>query len=87
MSSLQHTATHCNALQHTATHCNLQQHTATHLLHMDKIAMSISGSLHCMSILHSGDVTKGEMIMFSTDPVWVGVGVGVRVGVRLEERG
>jgi len=28
-----------------------------------------------MSILHSGDVTKGEMIMFSTDPVWGGVGV------------
>jgi len=39
-STLQHTATHCNAqqhaathyhtLQHTATHCNTLQHTATH---------------------------------------------------------
>jgi len=30
VSSLQHTATHCNTLQHTATHCNTLQHTATH---------------------------------------------------------
>jgi len=28
--TLQHTATHCNALQHTATHCNTLQNTATH---------------------------------------------------------
>jgi len=30
VSTLQHTATHCNTLQHTATHCNTLQHTATH---------------------------------------------------------
>jgi len=29
-STLQHTATHCNALQHTATHCNALHRTATH---------------------------------------------------------
>jgi len=29
-STLQHTATHCNALQRIATHCNALQHTATH---------------------------------------------------------
>jgi len=29
-STLQHTATHCNALQHTAAHCNALQRTATH---------------------------------------------------------
>ena len=27
VSTLQHTATHCNTLQHTATHCNTLQHT------------------------------------------------------------
>jgi len=30
LSSLQHTATHCNQLQHTATHCNTLQHIAAH---------------------------------------------------------
>ena len=30
MSTLPHTATHCNTLQHTATRCNTLQHTATH---------------------------------------------------------
>jgi len=47
ITTLQHTATHCNTLQHTATHCNKLLHAATHAA--GRSASRVTGYINCAS--------------------------------------
>ena len=47
ISTLQHTATHCNKLQHTATHCSTLQYTTTHCNTLQHTAT------HCNTLQHT----------------------------------
>ena len=62
LSSLQHTAKHCNTLQHTATPCNTLQHTATHCNTLQHTATPcntlqhfrlVKSATHCNTLQHT----------------------------------
>jgi len=58
LTTLQHTATHCNTLQHTATHCNTLQQvprntSKTQILPPGSCPMSVNGHATTRTLQHA----------------------------------